>query len=131
MNFLFVSLEGLIGDLAWKINEEGHDVKYYIKERFEKNVCDGFVPKVTTWRDYIDWADVIIFDDVGNDNLPQSLRKKGKLVVGGTSYTDRLELDREYGQKELAEVGVNILPNYNFKDFDEAEELGGKLSTEF
>lgn len=120
LNFLFVSIEGLIGDLAWKISEEGHNVKYYIKERFEKNVCDGFVQKVDGWRDYINWADVIIFDDIGNGNLPQTLRKKGKLVIGGTSYTDRLEIEREFGQKELAEVGVRTLPQYNFKDFDEA-----------
>lgn len=123
LNFLFVSLEGLIGDLVWEISKEGHNVKYYIKEKYEKNVCDGFVQKVATWREYINWADVIIFDDIGNGNLPQILRKKGKLVVGGTAYTDKLEIEREFGQKELAEVGVKILPHYNFKDFDEAAKF--------
>ena len=31
-NFLFISLAGLIGDLAWHLSKEGHNVKYYIKE---------------------------------------------------------------------------------------------------
>ena len=123
LNFLFVSIQGLIGDLAWKVTQEGHNARYYIKESFEKNVCDGFVQKVTAWREHVDWADVIVFDDIGNGSIPQTLRRKGKLVVGGTSYTDRLEIDREFGQKELTEVGVNVLPNYNFRDFDEAAKF--------
>ena len=31
--FLFVSLEGLIGDTAWAVAKEGHDVKYFITKR--------------------------------------------------------------------------------------------------
>jgi hypothetical protein len=29
--FLFVSLSGLIGDIAWQVLKEGHDVRYYIE----------------------------------------------------------------------------------------------------
>ena len=28
--FLFVSIDGLIGDIAWQIVKEGHEVKYFI-----------------------------------------------------------------------------------------------------
>lgn len=123
LNFLFISIEGLIGDLAWKINQEGHNTRYFIEAVHEKNVCDGFVEKVERWRDHVDWADVIIFDDACFGEQAQRLRKKGKLVVGGTPYTDRLEDEREFGQSELEKVGVKILPNYNFTDFDQAMDF--------
>jgi phosphoribosylamine---glycine ligase len=51
------------------------------------------------------------------------LRKKGKLVVGGTPYTDRLEDDRAFGQQELRAAGVGIVPQKAFTSFDEAIEF--------
>src|SRR3990167_1682496 len=93
--FLFVSWDGLIGDIAWQIIKEGHEAKYYIKSKADKEVADGFVPKVEDWEAEVDWADIIIFDDVlGQGALAQKLRAQGKKVVGGTLYTDRLEDDR-------------------------------------
>jgi len=120
LKFLFVSFEGLIGDLAWQIKKEGSEVKYYIHEKSEKDVADGFVEKVDDWKQFKDWADVIVFDDIGFGQIAEDLRKEGKLVVGGSIYTDRLEEDREFGQEELKKAGINILPHWNFTDFDEA-----------
>jgi phosphoribosylamine--glycine ligase len=40
---LFVSLSGLISDIAWQVSKEGHAVKYFIAE--ERDIADGFVPK--------------------------------------------------------------------------------------
>ena len=47
--FLFISREGLIGDLAWQIKKEGNEVKYWIHSKFDKDVCDGFVDKTDDW----------------------------------------------------------------------------------
>jgi hypothetical protein len=44
--FLFVSDEALIGDLAYQVKREGHEVKYYIHQKSEKDVCDGFLEKM-------------------------------------------------------------------------------------
>jgi len=52
--------------------------------------------------------------------MAEELRKKGKLVVGGSAYTDRLEDDRGFGQQELKAAGVPIIPQENFTSFDEA-----------
>jgi len=38
--FLFVSLSGLIGDIAWKVLNEGHDVRCYIKAEKERDTGD-------------------------------------------------------------------------------------------
>lgn len=119
--FLFVSWAGLITDIAWQVAKEGHAVKYYIQAESERDIGDGFVPKVEAWEPEIDWADVIVFDDtLGQGELAADLRLRGKRVVGGTPYTDRLEDDRSFGQEELKKAGVNILPYAEFEDFDAA-----------
>lgn len=121
MKFLFVSFDGLINDIAWQVVKEGHDVKYYIKNKGAKDIADGFVPKTEDWKKEIDWADVIIFDDVlGQGKMAEECRKKGKLVIGGTEYTDQLEDDRTFGQEELKRFGVNIIPYMEFSSFDDA-----------
>lgn len=120
-NFLFVSTLGYAIDLAWHIFTENNKVKFYIEDDESKDIADGFFPKADNWQPEVDWADVIIFDDVlGQGKKAQQLRKQGKLVVGGTPYTDRLEDDRAFGQEELKKVGVPIIPHYDFSDFDEA-----------
>jgi len=118
--FLFVSKEALIGDFVWKIKNEGCDVKYYIEDKTEKDVCDGFVDKVDKWEDFKDWADVIVFDDICFGSIAEKLRKEGKLVVGGSIYTDKLEVDRAFGYNEMISAGINVIPSWFFKDFDEA-----------
>jgi phosphoribosylamine-glycine ligase len=120
MKFLFVTNESLSADLAWQLKKEGHDVKMYCHGQSEKDVGLGFFEKVDEWDSLRDWADVIIFDDIGFGSKAEQLRNEGKFVVGGSPYTDKLELDREFGQAELNSVGVDVLPSWNFTSFDEA-----------
>ena len=124
--FLFVSEKALIGDLAWQVKQEGHQVKYYIHDKDSKDICDGFVEKAEEWTALKDWADVIVFDDVFFGEIADKLRKEGKAVIGGSVYTDKLEEDREFGQEELKKVGVNVLPHWDFTDFDEAIQFVSK-----
>ncbi len=119
--FLFVSLDGLIADIAWQVVREGHEVQLYIDSTSEKEIGNGFVPKTDDWEREVDWADVIVFDDVlGQGANAQQLRDAGRLVVGGSPYTDRLEDDRAFGQQELKGAGVSIIPQDNFTSFDDA-----------
>jgi len=122
--FLFVSLDGLIGDVAWQVVKEGHEAKYYIKNEENQDIADGFVSKTDDWEKDLDWADVIVFDDVlGLGKIAQELREKGKPVVGGTEYTDRLEDDRAFGQEEMKKAGINILQYGEFSSYDDAIEF--------
>ena len=118
--FLFVSLESLSGDLAWQLVKENHEVKSYIKRKADHDVYRGFIERVDRWEPFINWADVIIFDDVEFGPIAEKLRKKGKLVIGGSIYTDRLEMDRDFGQEEMKRHGINILPKWNFTNYEEA-----------
>ena len=121
--FLFVSLESLSGDLAWQLIKEGHEVKAYIKDKHDADVYNGFIEKVDNWESYKDWADVIVFDDVEFGEIADKLRKNSKLVIGGSVYTDNLEMDRDFGQVEMKKYGVNILPQWQFSNYDEAIEF--------
>ncbi|MDX1516624.1 MAG: phosphoribosylglycinamide synthetase C domain-containing protein [Woeseiaceae bacterium] len=119
--FLFVSLDALISDIAWRVKTEGNEVRYYIDTPSEREIGDGFVDKVDDWESHADWADVIVFDDVmGQGEHADRLRRQGKPVIGGTPYTDRLEDDRTFGQEELKKHGVSIIPFQEFTDFDSA-----------
>ncbi len=123
MKFLFVTFESLSADLAWQLKKEGHEVKMYCHGQGEKDVGLGFFEKVEEWDSLRDWADVVIFDDIGFGTKAEQLRNEGKFVVGGSPYTDKLELDREFGQSELNSVGVDVLPSWNFTSFDDAIEF--------
>jgi hypothetical protein len=119
--FLFVSITGLISDIAWQVAKEGHEVRYCIEDEKERDIGDGFVAKVRDWEREVYWADVIVFDDtLGQGEKAQALRAKGNVVVGGTPYTDRLEDDRSFGQEELKKEGINIVPYRDFDNFDDA-----------
>lgn len=119
--FLFVSFESLSGDLAWQVQKEGNEVKVYIEAESDKDVYDGFLTKVSDWEKHVEWADVIVFDDVGFGKHADSLRKKGKLVIGGSQYTDKLEEDREFAQQEMKSLGMQVLLHWDFTDFDAAD----------
>ena len=119
--FLFVSIDALISDIAWQVVKEGHEVRYFIESEKDRDIADGFVPKVDDWESQVKWAHVIVFDDVlGQGEKAARLRAQGKAVVGGTAYTDRLEDDRSFGQEELKKVGIPIIPYREFTDFDAA-----------
>ncbi len=43
-NFLFISYDALITDIAWQVVKEGHAVKYFINTDYAKEIGDGFCP---------------------------------------------------------------------------------------
>ncbi len=122
--FLFASLSGLIGDIAWQVLKEGHDVRYFIEAEKERDIADGLVPKSKDWEKDANWADIVVFDDtLGQGTRAQALRAAGKPVIGGTPYSDNLEDDRNFGQEELKKAGVTIIPYQQFDSFDPAIEF--------
>src|SRR5262245_57758926 len=118
--FLFVSRSALIHDLAWEVLKEGHDVRYFIQSKADKDVADGFVPKTDDWEAEADKSDVIVFDDNDYGTAAEKLRRAGKAVIGGSVYTDKLEDDRDFGQEEMKAAGLEILPKRDFDSFDAA-----------
>ncbi|MDP3957497.1 MAG: phosphoribosylamine--glycine ligase [bacterium] len=120
MKVLFVSGELIAGDLAYCLKREGCDVKLFIEHPDQKHCLDGFVDKTDDWKKELDWVGkdgLIIFDDVGYGKIQDDLRKERYLVVGGSGDGDKLELDREYGQKILKLSGVRGDSEFDTKPF--------------
>ena len=97
--FLFVSLDGLIADIAWQVVKEGHPVKLFIESPAEHEIGDGFVPKSDDWERDVSWADVVVFDpktvqDVATFEKPKQYPRgidqvivNGVVVVENGSHT--------------------------------------------
>ncbi len=121
--FLFVSRYGLCGALAWRVAREGHPVRLHIQSRGEREVMDGFVEKAGDLAEAEEWAQVVVYDDNGFAEAADRLRRRGKAVVGPTAYSDRLELDRDFGQAEMEAAGLTVLPRWDFDSFEAALEF--------
>ena len=120
-------------DFYLRCMEDGHKVKSYIKQdAVSKNIGRGILDIVPDWRDHIEWADLIYLAD-NSKWLPQmdSLRAKGKLVIGATEKSAKWELDRMTGQDIFKKCGIKIIPSEAFTDYDAAIEYvkktGGRL----
>ncbi|WP_163514984.1 phosphoribosylamine--glycine ligase [Gelidibacter japonicus] len=119
-NFLFISRWGEILDIAYATQNEGNSVKLYIEDKPSREIGTGFVKKTKDWRKHIEWADILIFDYTGFGKECAELRASGKIVFGGSEYTDLLELDRNFGQKELQKHKIKTLPFEEFLSFQDA-----------
>lgn len=123
LRVLFISGELIAADLAYKLKKEGCDVRLYIEDKRWKDCFDGMVKKTNDWKKELKWIGkdgLIVFDDVGYGKIQDDLRKKGYLVVGGSELGDKLEQDREYGQKIFSDYGIKITPSFSFHKIKEA-----------
>ncbi len=120
-NLLFVSIDGLITDIAWRVSREGFPVRYYVETDYARDVGEGFVPKTDAWRDELEWADVVVFDDTwGGGEHAQQLREEGMAVIGGSAFTDQLEEDRELASNVMSDMGLDVIPENTFDDYESA-----------
>jgi phosphoribosylamine--glycine ligase len=91
----------------------------YIRDPKRRECLDGMVKKTNDWKRELEWVGkkgLIVFDDVGYGRDQDRLRKEGYRVFGGSAFGDRLEKNREYGQKILEECGIAILPSFRFEN---------------
>ncbi len=129
MRVFFVSNDLIAGNLALLLKKEGHEVKLFIDDKDRRQNFTNIIPKINSLREGIDWVGkdgLIIFDDVGYGKKQDQLRKKGYLVVGGCELGDKLELDREFGQKIFAEYGLKTVV---LKDFDNLDDAAVYIKT--
>ena len=123
MKILAISTDALFTGMLHRLKREGNEIKMFIQTEAMKQVFDGIVDKVDSYEEWIDWADLIVFDDVGFGRLQDDLRKEGKLVVGGSGYFDKLESDRTAGHDKFVDMGLKTPDFHEFKSFDEAVEF--------
>ena len=95
MRVLFVSGELIAGDVAYRLKQEGCEVKLFIEDKSRGDCFVNMVEKTNDWRKELDWVGkdgLIVFDDVGYGKVQDDLRKKGYTVFGGSKESDRFTI---------------------------------------
>ncbi len=120
MKVLAISTDALFTGLLDRLKSEGNQIKLFIQNPKMKDVGNGMFEKIDSYEDYLDWADIIVFDDVGFGDLQDKLRNEGKMVIGGSKYFDTLEQDRTKGKEVFKSIGLEVPDFWEFNDFDKA-----------
>ena len=110
-------------DLAIHLKNEGHEVLVYIPNKKYAKIGDGIVPKLTEWWHKLGQGYIWLIDGCSHGNFQDWLRNNGELVFGGNEMGDKLENDRQLGQKLFKSAGFYQPESKNFKDFDSALEF--------
>ena len=124
MKILFISKEAFGADLAWRLQQEGNTVKFYIDSKPFQACYDGILlQKISNWKKELAWVKkdgLIIFDSSGFGKIQDKLRKEGYQVVGGSEIGDLLENNRNFGQRIFSQVGMETAFSRTFNNIDSA-----------
>ena len=114
MRFLGIGDTCDLGALYMRLLADGHEVKVSVAEPLSQGTMAGLVEHTPNWEDELPWVKaageegIILFENVAHARgaLQDSLRKDGFHVIGGSAYGDRLENDRAFAQRVLADIGL-------------------------
>lgn len=124
MKFIFFTEFAEILDTAlYMQNVEKQEVLVHIADHTYKKLGDGMIDKIDDWWNYTGKGYIWIFDSCEFGDLQDWLRSKGEKVVGGSKNGDKLENDRQLGQKWFKAAGFKQPFSQNFKDIDQALEF--------
>jgi phosphoribosylamine--glycine ligase len=112
---------------ALRLIAEGHEVRWWIAPSYGKGVGNGLVPKAGQWPELLAWVRegsrtgpaIMLFGTSGLGDKADEARKAGVPVVGGGTFMDKLEHDRDYGFKIAQEAGAQLPPYKEFASIDE------------
>jgi phosphoribosylamine--glycine ligase len=123
MRILILSKEGDGCGLAYRLDQEGHTVDLWIKNKEYDNALVGYVNRPDSWRPWVAKADLIICDMVGFSQYADVFQRYGKPVLCCNQIGDVLELDRERGMKAFEKLGIGIPETFYFNSPQEAKSL--------
>jgi phosphoribosylamine--glycine ligase len=91
----------------------------------------GLVEHTSNWESELDWVKasedqgIILFENVARarGELQDRLRNDGFHVIGGSAYGDRLENDRAFAQRILADIGLQTAKVVEFNDVASANKF--------
>lgn len=116
---------GDLGDLYAHLAQRGHEVRMAITDPAYQDVFRGLVEHTRNWQSELDWVraagrdGVVVFETAHHGVIQDALRRDGFQVVGGSSFGDRLEGDRAFGQAVLRRIGLKTIPTRRFSRIDE------------
>ncbi|MCR0981961.1 hypothetical protein [Roseomonas populi] len=117
MRILAIGPRAYLGDVYLSLRREGHEVRVHAEDPPERRAFGGIIETVPDWRAELDWVGrdgIIFFERIGRGAVQEELRAQGYRVVGGSTFGDRLEAEREFGQTVLQEAGLAIAESHSF-----------------
>jgi phosphoribosylamine---glycine ligase len=131
MRFLGIGDTCDLGALYMRLLAGGHEVKVFVGEPLAQGTMAGLVEHTSNWQRELDWIKaagddgIILFENVAKSRgqLQDSLRKDGFHVIGGSEYGDRLENDRAFAQRILAEIGLQTARVEEFDNLEFADRF--------
>ena len=96
---------GELLDLCVHLKNEGNDVVMYIPNKDYSKIGDGIVDKIDNWHQELGKGYIWLVDGCSHGNLQDWLRAQGEFVFGGCEMGDKLENDRQLGQKLFKSAG--------------------------
>ena len=118
--FRLIGTHGESVGLALRLQQEGHDVSWYMEDKTGKNLYRGIIPRVDSPVVDIDRKTILIFDTVKFGKQADALKKSGYKVYGGSQVADDLELDRSFGIPVAINTGIAVPDWEEFQDFKKA-----------
>ena len=124
MRFLGVGDHVALGDMYLRLQAEGHEVRVFAEDAEQRDIMRGMVAHVTDWRAELPWVraagreGVVLFEGADQGVVQDELRAAGYQVIGNSAFGARLEEDRVFGQRVLAECGLQTAAMHRFTSFD-------------
>ena len=131
MRFLGIGECADLASLYLRLARDRHEIRIFIGYPLCKDTLAGLIERVPNWESELDWIRAagqdgfILFENIGlgYGEIQDRLRREGLNVIGGGTYGARLENDRVYAQRVLAELGLVTPPIFEFSDVDEATQF--------
>ena len=131
MRFLGIGDCADLAALYLRLAEEGTRSRSSSAHPLCQDTLAGLVDRVTDWQAELDWvraagSDGCIYSRMSaqvRGRLQDRLRRDGFNVIGGSAYGARLENDRAYAQRVLAELGLSTADVFEFRMLDAAKQF--------
>jgi phosphoribosylamine--glycine ligase len=131
MRFLGVGESADLAALYLRLSNDGHQVKVFIRHPLCQDTLAGLIDHVSDWKAELEWVRAaghdgcILFENVGagRGETQDCLRRDGFNVIGSSAYGARLENDRAYAQRCLADLGLSTADVFEFSDINEAKQF--------
>ena len=126
MKFLGIGEYCDLGAMYLRLVEAGHEVKVYVENSDYHDVYAGMLTFTSDWQSELEWIrragqdGIILFESATKGSIQDALRQDGYQVIGGSALGDMLEGNREFGQKILQKIGMQIANSFRFTDYDKA-----------
>ncbi len=123
MRFLGIGEYCSLGDMYHRLQKEGHEVRVYIETPEARDIYGGMLHQTPHWYLELDWVraagknGVILFESATKGEIQDRLRRDGYQVIGGSTFGDRLEGDRAFGQEILRSIGLKTARSVCYTDF--------------